>query len=64
MAIFDVGDKVRVSQDSTTSYRGKVGTVETYLEEAVGVMCQVRFDDVADLPPVEWFPEEMLDPAD
>ena len=63
MAIFDAGDKVRVSQDSTTPYRGKTGIVESYLEEAVGVLCQVQFD-VADLPPVEWFPEEMLDPAD
>jgi hypothetical protein len=63
MAMFDIGDKVRVSQDSTTPYRGKTGIIETYLEEAVGVMCQVRFD-VADLPSVEWFPEEMLDPAD
>ena len=64
MAVFDVGDKVRVSQDSTTPYRGMTGIVESYLEEVVGIMCQVRFPDVADLPTVEWFPEEMLDPAD
>ena len=63
MAMFDTGDKVRVSQDSTTPYRGKTGIVESYLEEAFGVMWQVRFD-VTDLPPVEWFPEEMLDRAD
>ena len=63
MTIFDVGDKVRVSQDSTTAYRGKVGVVETYMEEVVGVMCQVRFSDAPNLPPTEWFPEEMLEPA-
>jgi len=63
MAIFDAGDKVRVSQDSTTPYRGKTGIVESYLEEAVGVRCQGRFD-ITDQPVVEWFPEAMLEPAD
>jgi hypothetical protein len=63
MAIYDVGDKVKVSADSTTQYRGMVGVVETYMEEAIGIMCQVKFEDT-DLPPVEWFPEEMLDPAE
>jgi len=64
MAMFDVGDRVRVSRDSTTPYRGKIGVVETYLEEAVGIMCQIRFSDVTNLPPADWFPEEMLEPAE
>jgi hypothetical protein len=61
MSRFKIGDKVRVSQESASRNKGRIGTVDKIQKEDFGFVYTVKLEPKDLEPPIKRFVEEDLE---